>query len=135
MMMQRGPGGLAGVVFSLSGIRRPLWHEKEQGDGGFDVSCMHPVTVNHRCFSSALYMAKPSTANTVAPRLARSQNVEFFESTCARCLEEEKQGSLDGNVEGMSRIACVCGCFCVGVFVWVCGWLILVHQHLYPLTK
>ena len=85
-----------------------------RGMGGFDVSCMRPVMVNHRCFSSALYMVKASTANTVAPRLARSQNVEFFESTCAMCLKEEQQGSLDGNVEGMSQVECVCVCVCVG---------------------
>lgn len=31
-------------------------------------------------------MAKPSTAHTVAPRLALSQKVEFFRSACAMCL-------------------------------------------------
>lgn len=35
---------------------------------------------DHRCLRSALYMAKPSTANTVAPTLALSQKVEFFRS-------------------------------------------------------
>lgn len=38
------------------------------------------VRGDHRCLSSALYMAKPSTANTVAPTLALSQKVEFFRS-------------------------------------------------------
>lgn len=41
----------------------------------------------HRCFSSALYMAKPKTANTVAPKLARSQNVELLRSACVTCLK------------------------------------------------
>lgn len=40
---------------------------------------------DHRCFSSALYMAKPNTANTVAPKLARSQNVELLRSACVTC--------------------------------------------------
>lgn len=35
---------------------------------------------DHRCLRSALYMAKPSTAHTVAPTLALSQKVEFFRS-------------------------------------------------------
>lgn len=47
---------------------------------------------HHRCLRSALYMAKPSTANTVAPTLARSQNVEFFRSACAMCLVKTAPG-------------------------------------------
>lgn len=41
---------------------------------------------HHRCLRSALYIAKPSTAHTVAPRLALSQKVEFFRSAWAMCL-------------------------------------------------
>lgn len=39
-----------------------------------------PPPSHHRCLRSALYIAKPSTAHTVAPRLALSQKVEFFRS-------------------------------------------------------
>lgn len=42
--------------------------------------------LNHRCFNNALYMAKPKTAKTVAPKLARSQNVELLRSACVTCL-------------------------------------------------
>lgn len=48
---------------------------------------------DHRCFRRALYMAKPRTAHTVAPRLARSQKVEFFRSAWAMCLQGEHQGN------------------------------------------
>lgn len=41
---------------------------------------------DHRCLSRALYMAKPNTANTVAPTLALNQKVEFFRSAWAMCL-------------------------------------------------
>lgn len=49
--------------------------------------CVRPVLdLNHRCFNSALYIAKPTTAKTVAPKLARSQNVELLRSACVTCL-------------------------------------------------
>lgn len=44
------------------------------------------VFFNHRCFNNALYIAKPKTAKTVAPKLARSQNVELLRSACVTCL-------------------------------------------------
>lgn len=48
--------------------------------------CVRPVLdLNHRCFNSALYIAKPTTAKTVAPKLARSQNVELLRSACVTC--------------------------------------------------
>lgn len=48
-------------------------------------------------------MAKPSTAHTVAPRLALSQKVEFFRSACAMCL---RGGSMRQSVgEGGGRRA------------------------------
>lgn len=51
------------------------------GAGGRRLAPSH-----HRCLRSALYIAKPSTAHTVAPRLALSQKVEFFRSAWAMCL-------------------------------------------------
>lgn len=44
------------------------------------------VPEDHRGLSSTLYMAKPSTANTVAPTLALSQKVELFRSAWLTCL-------------------------------------------------
>lgn len=41
---------------------------------------------DHRVLSSTLYMANPSTANTVAPTLALSQKVELFRSAWLTCL-------------------------------------------------
>lgn len=40
---------------------------------------------DHRGLSSTLYMAKPRTANTVAPTLALSQKVELFKSAWLTC--------------------------------------------------
>lgn len=41
---------------------------------------------HHRLLSSTLYMAKPNTANTVAPTLTLSQRVEFLRSAWLTCL-------------------------------------------------
>lgn len=57
-------------VFSLSG---------KKGRGSVTRGS-RPRPSHHRCLRSALYIAKPSTAHTVAPRLALSQKVEFFRS-------------------------------------------------------
>ncbi len=43
----------------------------------------------HRDLRRALYMAKPSIAQTVAPTLALSQNVELFKSAWVMCLKKE----------------------------------------------
>jgi len=42
---------------------------------------------DHRCFNNALYIAKLKTAKTVAPKLARNQNVELLRSACVTCLK------------------------------------------------
>ena len=58
---------------------------------------------DHRCLSSTLYMAKPSTANTVAPTLALSQKVELFRSAWFTCLfnrEKQTQETLRDGVTG-----------------------------------
>lgn len=47
---------------------------------------------HHRLFSSTLYMAKPNTANTVAPTLALSQKVEFLRSAWLTCLLKTGRG-------------------------------------------
>lgn len=52
--------------------------ESTEGPGEAGSSCV--ALSHHRCLSNALYMAKPSTAKTVAPTLALSQKVEFFRS-------------------------------------------------------
>ncbi|MEQ2289032.1 hypothetical protein AMECASPLE_029081 [Ameca splendens] len=69
--------GLFRQSFKVSQVVR---NKKDQG-GSSRLMLPH-----HRCFRSALYMAKPNTANTVAPRLALSQKVEFFRSAWAMCL-------------------------------------------------
>lgn len=53
--------------------------------GGGDRVNRRRMESDHRCLRRALYMAKPSTANTVAPTLALSQKVEFFRSAWAMC--------------------------------------------------
>lgn len=67
--------------------------ESTEGPGREEeVVCL--MFSDHRCLRSALYMAKPSTAKTVAPTLALSQKVEFFRSVWAMCLRggEEESG-------------------------------------------
>lgn len=71
---------LVGQSLSLSG--RKGGAESTEVPGGGSICFM---LSDHRCLSSALYMAKPSTANTVAPTLALSQKVEFFRSAWAMC--------------------------------------------------
>lgn len=41
---------------------------------------------DHRGLSRTLYIAKPNTANTVAPTLTLSQKVELFRSAWLNCL-------------------------------------------------
>lgn len=77
-----GPGtGGQPVFLSLSGRR-----EGAESTEGPEEGSSRLMLSDHRCLRSALYMAKPSTAHTVAPRLALSQKVEFFRSAWAMCL-------------------------------------------------
>lgn len=50
---------------------------------------------HHRVLSSTLYMAKPKTANTVAPTLALSQKVELFRSAWFTCLSNREKHAQD----------------------------------------
>lgn len=50
---------------------------------------------HHRGLSSTLYMAKPNTANTVAPMLALSQKVEVFRSVGLICLLNPEEPERD----------------------------------------
>lgn len=52
---------------------------------------------HHRLLSSTLYMAKPNTANTVAPTLALSQKVEFLRSAWLTCLCNRKRRHTEGD--------------------------------------
>lgn len=52
---------------------------------------------HHRLLSSTLYMAKPNTANTVAPTLALSQKVEFLRSAWLTCLRNRKRRHTEGD--------------------------------------
>lgn len=68
------------VMFSFrEGVRgqRAETRRWGAGQGSSHASCVCP---DHRCLRIALYIAKPRTANTVAPTLALSQNVELFRS-------------------------------------------------------
>lgn len=61
---------------------------------------------DHRVFSSNLYTAKPSTANTVAPTLALSQKVELVRSSWIICLlskETKINTQIEGNKERHKR--------------------------------
>lgn len=50
---------------------------------------------HHRGLSSTLYMAKPNTANTVAPMLALSQKVEVLRSVGLMCLSNREEPERD----------------------------------------
>lgn len=96
------------VLESLSGRRGGVRVYRGRGvqvGGWWSISVM---LCYHRCFSSALYMAKPSTANTVAPTLALSQKVEFFRSAWAMCLwveEQQRQIKVRGQRNTLRRTA------------------------------
>lgn len=54
---------------------------------------------DYRVLSSTLYMANPSTANTVAPTLALSQKVELFRSAWLTCLLNRGMQSVETYVK------------------------------------
>lgn len=56
---------------------------------------------HHRLLSSTLYMAKPSTANTVAPTLALSQKVEFLRSAGLTCLCSRRRRHTQRETSGV----------------------------------
>ncbi len=58
---------------------------------------------DHRCLRSTLYMAKPSTAHTVAPTLALSQKVELFKSAWLMCLSNREKQVQDMNTDKRSE--------------------------------
>lgn len=94
-----GPGCVGQPVFlSLSGRREGAESTEGPGRGEGGSSCL--MLSDHRCLRSALYMAKPSTAHTVAPTLALSQKVEFFRSAWAMCLRGEARDKRAGEVRG-----------------------------------
>lgn len=78
--LEQRSGGQPGGFKSLSGEEGKEQSQQREA-GGRRLAPSH-----HRCLRSALYIAKPSTAHTVAPRLALSQKVEFFRSAWAMCL-------------------------------------------------
>lgn len=73
------------------------WKEQSQLRDRGGSWCL--MLSDHRCLRSALYMAKPSTANTVAPTLALSQKVEFFRSAWAMCLSEGISCSAEASIK------------------------------------
>lgn len=57
---------------------------------------------DHRAFSRTLYMAKPRTANSVAPTLALSQKVELVRSSWIICLLS-KEAKINTENEGKKK--------------------------------
>lgn len=80
------------------------------------------VPRHHRCFRSTLYMAKPNTANTVAPRLALSQKVEFFRSDWAMCLREDRRRGGEGGSKPKQEAEWTRTNRAVMDFLWVAKW-------------
>lgn len=62
---------------------------------------------HHRGLSSTLYMAKPNTANTVAPMLALSQKEEVFRSVGLICLlnTEERERDKHKRPHGIMKMS------------------------------